>query len=337
MRRLPLSLLIAAAALVVAELGVRAASGSLPQPLRWQDWEAQNKVTAMEALSARGGASVAFVGSSMMNAAIDPVAFASGARLDRPAFDAALNGADVRTLEAWTLGVVVPLLRPRVVVIGLSSRELNDRGRNQQQQYDLFLRSPDGRRAAGEEGPADTVRRWAERASYLIRYRTVLRRPFDGSPGGGSAPGAEVDAFGTLRGIVRFAAPRYIVGADFRRRTTDQVLNDFSIGGVQSAALARLLNGLERRGITPVVVTMPVSADAIAMHPRGAPDYQRALTALRDFLRARSVHTIDLADAFPGTTLFSDPFHLTARGRQRFTDLVATDARSAAAFAAVRR
>ena len=125
--RVSLSLLMVVLVLGGSELAVRAVSSKLQPPLLWVNREAQNKAVAMDALRrSKGGASVVFVGSSMTNAAADPALATRLLGVKRPAFNAALDGADLRALEFWTLRVVVPKLRPRAVVIGVSSREFNE-------------------------------------------------------------------------------------------------------------------------------------------------------------------------------------------------------------------
>jgi hypothetical protein len=178
-RGLIVSIAVAVALMFGAELVVRAAASRLPEPLVWNDHEVQNKVARMDALGRQvAGASAVFVGSSSMNAAADPILTDRliEART-RPAFNAALNGADLRSLEFWVTRVVLPKLRPQVVVLGTTSLELNDRGITQTDFFRKLKRSEGARRLLGDLGPRARAEAWAEDHSYLARYRTELRRP----------------------------------------------------------------------------------------------------------------------------------------------------------------
>ena len=84
----------------------------------------------------------------MMDAGVDPSLFRE--RSGSPvAYNAALLGADVRTMRDWTLRAVVPVAAPRTVVIGFSCRELNANEPEQQQQYEEFRDSRAMRRLTG--------------------------------------------------------------------------------------------------------------------------------------------------------------------------------------------
>jgi hypothetical protein len=316
-RRIILPLAIVVAILAGSELAVRAVASRLDAPLVWLNREAQNKVTAMDALrQAKGGSAVVFVGSSMMNAAEDPALTTKLLGLKHPAFNAAIDGADIRSLEFWTLHVVVPRLRPRVVVIGVSSREFNDNGLNQRGFERKFFDSEAVRRLDGRLGTLARVEAWLDDHSDLLRYRTVLRRPAEAR----AVPRpTDVDALGVAASIRPFQRRPYGFGKVFRRRITDLVLNDYAIGGVEVAALDRLVRGLDRLAIKVVLVEMPVTDDVIPMHPRGQADYASFRRAFAAFVATHDVVSVDMRTPFPDTAEFVDPLHLDARGSRQFT------------------
>ena len=321
-RRVPVALLVAALVVLAGEVTTRAVASRLDPPLRWQNWETQNKVDRIDALGARGGASVVFVGSSMVNAAIDPDAFGRVAHRDRPAFNAAINGADARLVEPWLLDVVVPRLRPETVVIGVSSRDLNDQASHRQ--FDLFRTSDAGRWVMHHRALPDRIERAAERWSYLVRYRGDLRRPR--RLAGHHDPlreVAHVGSLGQLRALDIYATASYAVTPHFVREARADALHDYSIGGAQLAALRRTVAGLRARGVRVVLLEMPVTADAIALHPRGAADYARFTTRLRGVADATGARLVDLTKTFDSTRLFFDPFHLNGSGRAVFTAAIA--------------
>lgn len=322
-RRVPVALVVALLVVLAGEVTTRAVASRLDPPLRWQNWETQNKVDRIDALAARGGASVVFVGSSMVNAAVDPDAFDRVEPRDRPSFNAAINGADARLVEPWLLDVVVPRLRPQTVVIGVSSRDLNDHASHRQ--FDLFRTSDEGRWVMRHRSLPDRLERAAERWSYLVRYRDDLRRPR--RIAGQHDPLREVariGPLGQLRALDIYAHADYAVTPRFVREARSDALRDYSIGGAQTAALRRTVTGLRARGVRVVLLEMPVTQDAIALHPRGAADYERFTTRLREVAGATGAEIVDLTGAFGSTRFFFDPFHLNGSGRAAFTVALGT-------------
>jgi hypothetical protein len=228
-------------------------------------------------------------------------------------------------MERWTMEVVVPRLRPSVVVIGLSSRELNDRGLDAADAYDLVVGSRGFRNATGDGTIADRLEDRLAGWSYLVRYRTILREPSRWSGRKGSPPGARVNELGVLRALRIFDNATYATRPRFLRATAARSLNDFTIGGREIAALGRLVNRLTARGIRVVLLEMPITDDEIKLHPNGAADYARFEAALARFVAAHpAVRYLDMRARFPGTADFRDPHHLNGRGKGRFTQLLAS-------------
>ena len=319
MKKIPVAILVALAVVVGAEGGVRAIAPRLVSPLTWGDREVQNKAAAIDALGARGGASVVFVGSSMTNAAADPRLTTRLLGLPRPAFNAAANGVDLVSMEQWTMDVVVPRLRPRAVVIGLSSRELNENGSNQLMFRSKFEDSPAVRVVEHRATMLQRLDNIASRYSYLVRYRSVLRRPK------GAIKHPAADDVGTLGVIAALRAEQrvpYRVLPVFRTRIAARVLNDYAIGSRETDALAGLVTRLRARKISVVIVEMPLTDDAIALHTHGAADYEAFHRTLHAFVAGRSIPFVDLHDRFPSKDFF-DPLHLSRTGTIAFTTQLA--------------
>ncbi|MGH2759054.1 MAG: hypothetical protein ACRDKJ_05755 [Actinomycetota bacterium] len=324
-RGLVLSLVVAVAVVFGAELVVRAAASRLPEPLVWNDREVQNKVARMEALGRNvPGASAVFVGSSSMNAAADPILTDRliGAKT-RPSFNAALNGADLRSLEIWVTRVVLPKLRPQVIVLGTTSLELNDNGITQADFFRKFTRSEGARRVRGGLGPRTRVEAWAEDNSYLARYRTELRRPGTILKGDAQADRARVGSQGILASIPQFHSRPYAIPAEFRRRTEQESYHDYTVGGSQLQALERLADTLESRGVSLIFVKLPVTKDLIPMHPRGRTDYARYERTVEGFAEDHEVGVVDASAHIGDAGDFVDPIHLNANGMRTFTQLIA--------------
>lgn len=278
----------------------------------------------MDALGRRGGADIVAVGSSMVNAAVDPAALTRELGGRRPVFNAALNGAGARLLERWTLEVVVPRLRPKTVVIGVSSRELNDRGLDAAHAYDVVIGSRGFRDATGDGTFADRLEDRIAESSYLVRYRSVLRQPSRWGGRKGSPVGSRVNDLGVLRALRIFDNATYATTPRLSRATATRSLNDLTFGGRETAALGRLVTGLTSRGIRVVLLEMPITEDEIRLHPAGAADYARFEALLARFAAAHpAVRVFDMRERFPDTADYRDPHHLNGTGKARFTGLLA--------------
>lgn len=318
--RFPMVLAGILASLLIGELAIRVAAPHIQPPLVWSSWEAQNKVAAMDRLAKRGGASVVFFGTSQINADVDPVTFSAARNDPRPSFNAALNGSDSLLHAAWGLRVVVPRLKPSVVVLGLTSRDLNDNGQNKV--FARFRNSKAGKQVLRRESLTDKADRIASKWSHLIKYRTVLRKPVTVVRGGDEQEkNAGVSEYGVLEALRIYDVDHYDTKG-FVQRTRDTLVN-FSVGGREEQALRRLVRGMEREGITVVLVDMPVTKDMVALHTRGQKDYDAYKAALRKVIEDEKPLAVDLTDDFTSTEEFADPGHLRPVGRTRLTAMLA--------------
>jgi hypothetical protein len=133
----------------------------------------------MQELSSEGGVDVVFLGSSMVDVGIDPETFVENSDWAEVAYNAALSSASLGLIEVWANEVVFPLLQPRVVVIGISSRELNDNGLAQQQSHDRYMESIGRAEYLGELSIKQGLELAAEDVSALYRLRKLIRVPGD--------------------------------------------------------------------------------------------------------------------------------------------------------------
>src|SRR3546814_581408 len=99
-RRLGRVLLAALAVLVVAEVGVRLVEDRLPPPPDWYTPEYGVKERQLRDLAAEGGASVALLGSSVIDVAVDPAGLDGPVTADRPAYNAGLIGANLEMVRS---------------------------------------------------------------------------------------------------------------------------------------------------------------------------------------------------------------------------------------------
>lgn len=306
-------LIVAVAFLVLADVAVRTAVPRAASLNAWNDWQATNKVEAIDALARRGGSSVVLMGSSMMDYAVDPAALSKELGLKRPAFNASLNGAEARLMHFWLLNVVVPRLRPRVVVIGVSSRELNDLGKGTREAFEAVRHSYGGRAVANDLSPTERVLDMGERVSGLVRYRSLLRKPtrlFDAEP---LEEGLAVSALGSPTHRRRLDAYKAL----------PPIEGGFAVGGSSMRALEHLIERLMSSKIRLVLVEMPIAPDGYARHPNGMTDYRRFQQTLARVVTTTGAHFVDMLAPFPTSEWFADSVHLNRQGRERFTQLIA--------------
>ena len=321
-RGIAIAALMALALVTLADVGVRAVVPHMRPFNNWSDWEATNKVERIDALARRGGASIVLAGSSMMNAAGDPVALGKALGLRRPIFNASLNGAGTRLMDLWLLHVVVPRLHPRIVVLGVSSRDLNDRGISSGDAYRSLRRSPGGRSVSPNLSPTERFETMAEKVSAVVRYRSILRQP---SRWFGTDPrqtAAVVSPLGVPRAI-RFLDHPYKIKDDFYPRIVPRMYSNFRIGGVATRSLDHLVTSLVALKIQVVLVEMPITVDVYAVHPNGLDDYRLFERSLGAVVSQTGARFFNMVPRFPSTLQFGDPLHVNGDGRQRFTALLA--------------
>lgn len=297
---------IVIALLLVTELVARVLSGGLPNP-DWNFAQTDRKVGEMEAMAAAGeAADVVLIGNSSVNAAFvtDDLEVRSGLG---SFFNAGLDGSSMRQTEDWTLNVVVPLIAPRVVVIGLTSRDLNDASSSNAGVFDKYLNSRGRARFLGEETSGQRVQRALSRASALVRISPFLRDP--------ASLVTQYDPDGPDTGEFVLPGDEYNPRPLDVTRTRERALNDYTLGGIELEALSRLVTQLESMDIEVVVVEMPfVAEDYLDMHPNGAADYDAYRRVVTSFTAANGLTYIDLTD-YPWTTdEFYDFLHVNSTG-----------------------
>jgi hypothetical protein len=258
---------------------------------------------------------VVFAGSSMIRQGFDHQLFTS--RTGVPSINAALPASTNFLLEPWLIDVVVPRLHPRVVVIGVSSRDFNDNGKGPDLARDTFLNSPGYRTITGDD--------WMTRAdralstvSALFRWRRSLREPSNVASAIRTRP---------LK-IVEPECPkadpdddRYTISKtvqDYPR----SVLYDYSVGGAQTRALRSTIYSLHSRGIDVALLLVPATPDYDPLHPHGEADVRAYRAVLNDVVEDTGVTVID-ATPIDDERYFRDAIHVNCPGRALLTRSIA--------------
>lgn len=309
---------IAVVLVVAVDIVLRIIAPVLPAPILWPAPELQSKAVQMHSLGRAGGADAVFVGSSLVDVGLDPSLFPTRPGGRSAAYNAALLDASIGELTSWVEQFVVPMLKPRAVVVGISGRELNGGNPNLQAFDDAFARMPEVRRALGRETTLQTADREARSVSYLFRYRSLLRQPH-----------------ALWRSVLHPADFVDLTGAGMettmlRRRYTSfsplavqqfAHLDTYSLSQTRLDQIAGLVRWCAERGVATIVVNMPMTATAVSLYPHGLKDYEAYSEALN---RASA----DAGAGYVATGIwpeadFGDPAHLNGEGARRLSRLVA--------------
>lgn len=312
------SLAVVALLLLVAELGTRAISDELPTPMRWGSAEEQVKADDLHRLSDRPGGTV-FLGSSMMDAAVDPAQFSGEAGTPEPAYNAALLGADTRIMRLWAQALVEPVADPSVVVVGISCREVTVEAA-QDAQLAQFVDSRAMRERLGTMHTLDRVDDAVGSVSALVRHRVELREPLN------------------LTGRERRSNDEFTIGPEgrdehFLDRTypppdkLEEVLYRPDVSSLDIAddkvdALSGLVDDLEAGGAKVWVVNMPITQDFVEYMPTPSEQNKRRCWDLLE-ATATSAGVEYLEAGVWDKELFADPIHLNREGSRRFTSWLA--------------
>ena len=309
------TVVIVLAVLLVTELIARVLASGLPNP-DWNFAQTDRKVAEMQALADAGtSVDLVLLGNSSVNGAFTDQGVAAATGVER-VFNAGLDGSSMRQTEDWALNVVVPLLSPETVVIGLTSRDLNDAGSSNAEVFRDYLNSRGRARFLGEETIGQRVQRALSEVSALVRISPFLRDP--------ASLITQYDPNGPATGEFVLPGEEYNPRPLDTTRTRERALNDFTLGGIELESLARLVDGLEGQGITVVIMEMPfIAEDYLELHPNGAADYAAYRDVVASFTAERDIPYIDLT-TYPWTTSeFYDFLHVNSAGIEIINQLLA--------------
>jgi hypothetical protein len=302
---------VAIGVLVLAELIARVLAPGLPNP-DWNFQQTDEKFAEMEALAASGTTvDTVFVGNSSVDIAFDAELFLQASGID--SFNAALNGSSMQQIEAWTTEVVVPLLQPETVIIGISSRDLNDASSSNREVFENYSTSRGRAKFLSEETLGQRVQARLASVSALVEISPFIRDP------------ASLITQYNPDGPGTFIPPEeYSPRAIDITRTRERALNDFTVGGHEFAALERLLADLKAQGIIVVLMEMPfVEEDYLPLHPDGSEDYQEFSEMLAATTSAAGVPLIDFTQYDWTKAEFYDFNHVNSTGKVRINQLLA--------------
>ena len=311
------------AVLLAGEGATRALGPYLPEPLLYGDDTTQVKVAQLDR-RAEGCTDLVLAGDSMGRDAFAPAAFTAADPAGRRAYNASLDGASPALLRRWLTEEVVPRLRPTTVVITLSSLDVNVHANAATSALAAYNAA-----SLTAEGPVGHASSWVVGHSALVRYRTELRDPsaivdaVSGWRAGAPLPRRSADGINGLIGPDGEGLSRrslhYLHDVGTKSFTRDQLLAGFAIDGRQVDEARDLIRDLQAGGMRVALVILPVTADYLALHPRGRDDFDEFLATARSLATAAGAPLIDLHDQQPDDARFADTHHLNAEGQAWFS------------------
>ena len=310
------------AVLLVAEVGARVLGTRLDDP-DWNVAEVAAHIDNLDRLDAESEqVDTLLIGSSSIGAAVDPASLAEQIEGVEVAYNANLFGPSAQAVEQVTDELLLQRLDPEVMVIGVTSRELNDNSADQARMLTALETSVGWRRLTGESSPYDRLDDSAGSISALVRFRPLLRDPETLARRVVDGPGSPISEFGMLtsRDGQRFDANN----ADHNDQERS-ALSDYAIGGEQLESLERVVTTQIDTGRRVVLVNMPVVDDLWwSLHPDPEGDRAAYEAAIAELVAMTGVEYFDAASEFDHTTAdFGDANHLNEIGADRFTTVLA--------------
>ena len=306
--------------LLVLEVVARLLEPRLSPAARWNNAVPGDHLENIEGLSADGGVDVLVVGSSSGGSGIDPQQLADEALAPRGAYNLWMNGPSVQSIELITSRFAMPALSPRVLVVAVSSRELNDEGETQRDHVEILRASSAGRTVLTDDHPVARLERAIIRASALVRTRQELRQPhrvLDAVRGR-----REPSTIGP-RGMETERIDQTLEILPAHVKQEREALRPFEVGGAELEALAALVDAAQARGVRVVLVDMPVLEEVyVPYHERGVDDDRRYQAVLASFAEAQDIELVQARALDWEDDLFADENHLNGEGARRLTSLV---------------
>jgi hypothetical protein len=319
-RRLVVSALIALSVVLLAEAAVRIDASRLPEPQVWSNPEAQIKYDQMKALRRAGQTGgVVVLGTSLTDVGVDPVLMATELDHRVPVYNASLAGVTVEVARWWYARVVRPLLAPRIVVFGITSRELNPNDLDGVRLGAQFFASPAVHRLSGTESLMERLERYGDDVSYLFRYRKMLRQP-EQVLHHRTAIDIQRPVISDVGQATSFVHSGYNTSpliAPFFRQT---ITRDFTVSAAKVATVIGILRDARASGAQVLFVDMPITAAYIALHPHQWADWATYENALTKVVAQTGVP--ELPAQLWATSYFADPIHLNGAGTRRLTPLL---------------
>ena len=309
---------------VLLEGAARLLAPHIPGQLVWDTQFTQDKA---DQIAAAGAVDVVYVGSSVVNAGIDPGLVSANSRFDS-GYNTAIPSTTPSTWKIWMRDIVFPDLCPSVVVIGISVRDYNDG--NVGIPFDLKSYLPSaGRLELYGQFTSASLEQQVGRYSAFVRIRSRLRQPekvarylVTGRVPGWPATVLTPDGRYTGWDDNDFAYP----SAESVEQLTTKVFVNFSVGGAEDAAVRAIIEEAQALGQQVVVVRMPTMNQLIApLLPGGQDDLDSFERQVERLGVDYGVPVIVYPDMDDNEALFGDLYHMNRAGTTEFSERLGAD------------
>lgn len=316
-------LLLVVVLCLFVEAVFRAVGHVAEEPLWWHDLSTQRKELQMRRLARRGRVDVVVIGTSMMLYGVDPAAV--GRRLGTRCYNASIYRGLPRVTEAWLGDFVLPLLKPRLVVMSMSAVEANDAS-PLTTRYDEY-------KAARVFSPS-LLRRFQialARRSYAVRFLprakqprrllrevlTALRTP---SAWRWDVPLDIPGKVGPLGEGTDMLDRSFKVTPRMGDLVRSHVGPGYTTGGHLHAAWSRIPSLVRSHGVALVYTAMPAPRSMFDTVFEGGYDaYLREQAALAAIAESTGTPYVDVTAALDDETFYADQMHCNRLGRDTFT------------------
>ncbi len=309
---------------VLLEGAARLLAPHIPGQLVWDTQFTQDKA---DQIAASGEVDVVYIGSSVVNAGIDPSLVSDNSRFDS-GYNAAIPSTTPSTWKIWMRDLGYPDLCPSVVVIGISVRDYNDR--NVGIPFDLRSYLPSaGRLELYGQFTSASLEEQIGRYSAFVRIRSRLRQPekvarflVTGRVPGWPATVLTPDGRYTGWDDNEYVDP----SPEGIEQLTTKVFVDFSVGGTEDLAVRSIIEDAQSLGDRVVIVRMPTMNQELApLLPAGRDDLDRFEHQVEMLGDDYDVPVIVYHDMDDDKTLFGDLYHMNLAGTTEFSTRLGRD------------
>lgn len=314
---------LALAALAGAEATARVLEPALPTHRLWYDTLPALRVQQMREL---GHADVVFGGHSMVHCGIRPnVVLRAAGRPDLVGYNAALHRGFYGVAVPFLLDAALPMLKPGLVLMGISVFDLNDNGpliSETEEKYTAALlgrRDAVGRsaRALAHHSALFRNKGSARRPGRVVRAARARLRSADVIDDDVRDSRHNVGPYGEWLG---YASRGFHTTENMRRHLVDDGLHAFEAGGSQVESMKRHLRVLANRGVDVGLVFMPPSSALWGHLPGGAGRRDDVIDVIRKLAADAGLPLLEASCDLHDEDHYADLAHLNGHGREVFSE-----------------
>ena len=316
---------VAAGGVAATEALFRYLEPALPTHRLWYDTLPAVHLRKMRALGrVRGGIDVLFCGASVVHCGFDPAAVLRQGDEPLTGYNAGLHRGFVEIIGPWLEWAAIPILRPKVLVVGLSIADLNDNGTLQREEPRKYRGSLLGRRDV-----IGTLARRLEPRSAAFRNHRMLRSPrrlasaVAHRRAGTAAADVDVRASRVSLGAwgewTGFHGREFLTTENMYEHIAHGALGDYRAGGEQ----VRIIEGwiTRFRELVPEVVlsSVPLSTKLPEVLPHGDADMDDYAEVLRGIAARTGVPLLEPTPDLVDEDDFADFVHVNEKGMAKLS------------------